>query len=122
MRVMVSVRKAALVLLTFVGCVSLHVTAAETNPHTIDVTAKRFSYSPAEITVKKGEQVVLNVKSEDVPHGLKFSELHLDTKIPKGKTAQLTFVPDKVGTFVGQCSVFCGSGHGSMKLTLHVVE
>ena len=43
-------------------------------------------------------------------------------KVSKGGTAEIAFTPDKTGTFVGHCSVFCGSGHGEMTLTLHVVE
>jgi cytochrome c oxidase subunit 2 len=91
-------------------------------PQRIEVSVKRFAYSPAEITLKKGEPVVLVLTTEDVSHGLKFKELNLNTKIEKGKPAELAFTPDKVGDFVGHCSVFCGSGHGSMTLTLHVTE
>lgn len=100
--------------LTFVG--------AQTEPHRIDVTAKRFEYDPASITVKKGEPVDLVLKSVDVAHGLKFRELNVDVKAGKGKTGEVRFTPDKTGDFVGRCSVFCGRGHGSMQLTLHVVE
>jgi cytochrome c oxidase subunit II len=89
---------------------------------TISVSVKRFGYIPAEITLKKGEPVVLLLTTEDVTHGLKFKELNLDTKISKGKPVELAFTPDKMGDFVGHCSVFCGSGHGSMTLTLHVTE
>jgi len=88
----------------------------------IEVSVKRFAYTPAEITVKKGEPVVLVLTTEDVAHGLKFKELDLNAKFEKGKPAELAFTPDKVGDFVGHCSVFCGSGHGSMTLTLHVTE
>ena|ERR1700733_13946411 len=91
-------------------------------PQRIEVSAKKFTYVPAEITLKKGEPVVLVLTTEDVSHGLKFTGLNLNTKIEKGKPAELTFTPDKVGDFVGHCSVFCGSGHGSMTLTLHVTE
>jgi cytochrome c oxidase subunit 2 len=92
------------------------------SPRRIEVSVKKFSYTPAEVTVKKGEPVVLVLTSEDVTHGLKFKELNLNTKIEKGKPAELAFTPDKAGDFVGHCSVFCGSGHGSMTLTLHVTE
>jgi cytochrome c oxidase subunit II len=95
---------------------------AQAAPRQIEVTAKRFAYAPAEITLKKGEPVVLAIKSADVAHGLRFRELNLDAKIDKGDTARLSFTPDKTGDFVGHCSVFCGSGHGEMTLTLHVVE
>jgi cytochrome c oxidase subunit II len=98
------------------------VTPAELAPHRIEVTAKRFEYIPAEITLKKGEPVVLVLTSMDTTHGLRVKELGLEAKIHKGQTTELAFTPDKIGTFAGHCSVFCGSGHGSMTLTLHIVE
>jgi cytochrome c oxidase subunit II len=91
-------------------------------PRRIEVTAKRFTFTPGEITLKKGVPVVLVLTSADVDHGLKFKELNVNVKAKKGQTSEVNFTPDRVGTFVGQCSVFCGSGHGSMKLTLHVTE
>ena len=91
-------------------------------PRQINVVAKRFSYSPSELTLKKGEPVVLSVMSQDVAHGLKFSELNLNTEIKKCVASELAFTPAKTGDFVGHCSHFCGAGHGSMVLTLHVTE
>jgi cytochrome c oxidase subunit 2 len=88
----------------------------------VEITAKRFEYEPSEITVKKGEPVLLVVTSQDVSHGLRLRELNVDLKIDKpGGTAEVQFTPDLVGDFVGHCSVFCGASHGSMALTLHVV-
>jgi cytochrome c oxidase subunit 2 len=95
---------------------------AADGPHKIDITAKRFGYEPAEITVKKGEPVVLELTSEDVTHGLKFKDMNLNAKIEKKKTTELAFTPAKTGDFVGHCSVFCGGGHGGMALTIHVTE
>ena len=91
-------------------------------PRRIEVSVKKFAYTPAEITLKKGEPVVLVLSTEDVTHGLKFKELNLNTRFDKGKPSELAFTPDKAGDFIGHCSVFCGSGHGSMTLTLHVTE
>lgn len=95
--------------------------AAQT-PRRIEVTAKRFEYVPAEISIKKGEPVVLVLHSTDVAHGIKFAELGLKADIGTAGTSELPFTPDKVGTFVGHCSHFCGSGHGTMTLTMHVTE
>lgn len=95
---------------------------AQDQPQRVEITAKRFAFIPAEITLKKGVPVVLVLTSQDVSHGLKFKELGIDIKAKKGKTAEAAFTPQQAGTFVGQCSVFCGSGHGSMKLTLRVTE
>ncbi|MGB6689844.1 MAG: cupredoxin domain-containing protein [Terracidiphilus sp.] len=91
-------------------------------PRRIEVIAKRFSYDPGEITLKKGEPVVLVIKSADVAHGLQVRELKIDVKVGAGETAEVQFTPQKTGTFIGHCSVFCGAGHGSMKLTLRVVD
>jgi len=95
---------------------------AQEAPRRIEITAKQFSFEPSEITVKKGEPVVLVIKSADVAHGLRFRELNLNVKVDKGGTAEMPFTPDKTGDFVGHCSVFCGSGHGGMTLTMHVVN
>jgi cytochrome c oxidase subunit 2 len=95
---------------------------AESEPRRIEVTAKRFGFEPGEITLKKGQPVVLVLKSADVPHGLRFRELNVDVKVPKGGTGEVEFTPELTGDFAGHCSVFCGTGHGSMMLTLHVVE
>jgi cytochrome c oxidase subunit 2 len=95
---------------------------AQAEAKKIEITAKRFTYTPNEITLKKGEPVVLVVQSLDVAHGLRVRELNIDLKVKKGATSEVQVTPDKTGDFVGHCSVFCGAGHGSMKLTIHVVE
>jgi len=94
----------------------------ETSPRKIEVTAKRFTFTPGDITLKKGEPVILIVKSDDVAHGIRFRELNVDLKVRAHQTAQVQFTPEKTGDFAGHCSVFCGAGHGSMILKLHVVD
>ena len=91
-------------------------------PNRIEITARRFAYSPAEITVKKGEPVVLVLRSADVAHGLHCTELNLNIKINKGAAGEARFTPDRAGTFLAHCAVFCGSGHGQMILTIRVVD
>ncbi|HEX5235684.1 MAG TPA: cupredoxin domain-containing protein [Silvibacterium sp.] len=95
--------------------------AQQPSPQRVEITAKRYSFSPGEITVKKGQPVVLVLKSADVAHGLRIRELKLNVKVQAGSSTQVEFTPDKVGDFIGHCSVFCGSGHGSMTIKLHVV-
>ena len=94
---------------------------AQSSPQRIEVTAKRFAFTPGEITLKKGRPVILVLKSEDVAHGIRIRELNVDVKVKAGGTAQVEFTPEKIGDFTGHCSVFCGSGHGSMILKIHVV-
>lgn len=89
---------------------------------TIPIAAQRFSFTPNEITVKKGEQVTLEITSKDVSHGLVIEDLGVRTEIKKGQSAEVKFTPETVGTFEGKCAHFCGKGHGSMTMTVHVVE
>ena len=101
---------------------SCPMTRAQAAPKRIEITARRFEFSPAEITLKKGQPVVFVLKSADVGHGIRISELNLLVKVGKGGTAEAQFTPDKTGDFVGHCAVFCGSGHGSMTFKVHVVD
>jgi cytochrome c oxidase subunit II len=94
---------------------------AQDAPKRIEITAHRFAFTPGEITVKRGQPVVLVLKSEDVPHGLRFEDLHVEVKVTAKGTAEVQFTPQQTGDFVGHCWVFCGSGHGSMSMILHVV-
>ena len=95
---------------------------AQVQPKHITIASKRFAYDPGEITLKKGEPVVLVFITSDVAHGIHFKELNIDAKISKGKPTEVPFTPLQAGDFTGHCSVFCGSGHGSMTLTIHVTE
>jgi len=93
------------------------------NAKHIEITASRFSFSPNEITVKKGDPVTISVQSMDVTHGLVIEALGIRTdQIKKGQPEDLTLVPETAGTFQGKCAHFCGKGHGSMVFTVHVVE
>jgi cytochrome c oxidase subunit 2 len=94
----------------------------QASPRTITVTAHRFTFTPNEITLTKGEPVVLVLKSEDVGHGLDIRDLNVQMKVAAHGTAQVQFTPEKTGDFLAHCMVFCGPGHGSMTFKLHVVN
>ena len=88
----------------------------------IQITAKRFEYSPKDITVKKGTPVVLEFKSLDRLHGFDCPGLGIRSDIPPQKVTTLRFIPQKVGTFPFHCDNFCGSGHEGMAGTITVTE
>jgi cytochrome c oxidase subunit 2 len=122
MKYKLSAQASGIALLMMIPLMSKGSAVPQDTPRRINVVAKRFLFSPSEITLKNGEPVVLLVTSQDVVHGLKFKELDLDAEIKKGETGEIAFTPTKTGDFVGNCSHFCGAGHGSMTLTLHVTE
>ena len=96
--------------------------SAQNSAQTIEIHARRFDFSPAEITLKKGETVTIKLFSDDVPHSLVVKELGINKEVSKGHPEEVTVTPDKAGDFHGKCGRFCGSGHGSMALTVHVQE
>ena len=103
--------------------VALSLLAAGDQPtQTISITAQRFSFTPNEITLKKGQPVTLVIETKDVTHGLLIEALGVRTEIKKGQASEVTFNPGTAGTFEAKCAHFCGKGHGSMKMTVQVLE
>ncbi len=95
--------------------------AADTE-QVIQITAKRFVYTPKDITVKKGVPVVLEFTSLDRLHGFDCPGLGIRTDILPNKVSKLRFVPQKAGVFPFHCDNFCGSGHEGMTGTITVTE
>ncbi len=95
---------------------------AQEADRTIEIHAKRFSFTPAEITLKKGETVKLVITSDDVTHALVIPALHVKAEVKKDQPAEVTLTADKVGDFQGKCGHYCGHGHGSMKFVVHVTD
>src|SRR5215831_8084271 len=109
--------------LMLVGCSALRgqkQASAEDVP-VVEITAKRFAFSPDKITLKKGQTVKLRLHSEDVTHGFFLRPLKLDEEIPAGQTVEITVTPQTPGTFTTICDHFCGPNHGNMNMTI-VVE
>jgi cytochrome c oxidase subunit 2 len=89
--------------------------------HEIQVTLRKYEFSPGSLRVRKGEQVRLIMTAADHDHGFKLDDFDSNQKIPKGTTVVVEFIADKDGTFQFRCSSVCGLGHRNMKGTL-VVE
>lgn len=103
------------------GLISVSI-LAQAPTRRIEIHAKRFSFTPAEITLKKGESVTLDLTSDDVAHSLLVEGLHINGTMTKGHVTEVDVTPEAVGDFKGRCGRFCGSGHGSMLFVVHVVE
>ena len=95
---------------------------AQSAPRRIEIHARRFSFTPAEITLEKGEPVILSLISEDVSHSLVIEGLKINSTISKGHITDVSLTPEVAGDFRGRCGRFCGSGHGSMVFMVHVVD
>jgi cytochrome c oxidase subunit II len=95
---------------------------ADGGPRIIEITAKRFAFSPNQITIKKGETVKLRLTTEDVTHGFFMRALKIDEDVEPGKPTEITLTPQSAGTFTTICDHFCGANHGNMNMTITVVE
>ena len=92
------------------------------NPKVIEISAKKFEFSPSQITLKKGEPVILRLSSSDRVHGFMSKPLKIDTDIPADKSEDVAVTPDTAGDFTVICDHYCGTGHGNMKMKVTVVE
>ena len=90
--------------------------------HEIQVTLRKYEFTPGTLRVRKGEQVKLVMTAADHDHGFKLDDFNVNQKIPKGTTVVVEFTADKAGTFDFRCSTVCGLGHRGMKGTLVVEE
>jgi cytochrome c oxidase subunit II len=86
----------------------------------VKIVARKFEFVPAEIMLKQGEPVILELTTEDVTMGFSAPDFKVDLEIVPGKVAQARLVPDKAGTFDFICDVFCGDGHEDMGGKIHV--
>jgi len=118
-----SLRIAATIAVLAIGSLVTYV-AAQAAPRTkvIKISAKRFDYTPGNLTLKKGEPVVFELTSRDVLMGFNLPDFNLRADMVPGKVIRVSFVPDKTGTFTFLCDVFCGSKHEEMNGKITVVD
>jgi len=94
---------------------------AQPKEKVIHITAKRFDYTPGNVTLKKGEPVILEFTTKDVLMGFNLPDFNLRADIVPDKVVRVRFVPDKTGTFTFLCDIFCGSKHEAMNGKITVV-
>jgi cytochrome c oxidase subunit 2 len=93
---------------------------AQPKEKVIRITARKFAFLPGEIELRKGEPVVLELVTADVVMGFNAPDFKVRADIIPGQVARVRFTPDKTGTFVFLCDIFCGDGHEGMSGKIHV--
>jgi cytochrome c oxidase subunit 2 len=83
-------------------------------PRVIELTARRFTYTPNEIALKVGERVVIAIRSIDFVHGMNLPDLHMRLDLVPGRIAKLELHPTTPGVIDFVCDNFCGDGHEEM--------
>ena len=101
-----------LILLVCSQCCALPVVLAadESDVPVIAVTLGDYAFQPADITLKAGQPVILELNNTDriTPHNLTLEDeaagLDIDVDISGGKTARVELTPTVPGTYTFYCS------------------
>jgi cytochrome c oxidase subunit 2 len=102
------------------GAVAIRLPAQQESPQVVAISAKRFEFTPSEISLERGKQVTLRVSAVDRSHGLFQKDLNLALDLTPDRVAEASITPVEPGRYVAICDHFCGSGHGNMKLVINV--
>ncbi len=94
------------------------VKAIETKPvqtKELKVNLKKFVFTPAELTVSKGDAVKMIVaNTADIKLGYEVLVFNAGKDVEAGQTTELTFTADKAGTYDIVCNAACGSKKGAI--------
>ena len=102
-------RAAAATLATLAGYA-----AGQAAPRRIELVARKFEFTPAEISVVAGRPVTLVIRTLDFAHGFSMPDFSVRADCVPGRDVEVSFTPDKVGRFGFVCDNFCGEGHDEM--------
>ena len=80
----------------------------------IELTARRFVFTPEVLTAKAGEKIVLEVKSLDFIHGMNIPDLKIRVDLMPGRVTRIELPALQAGTYDFLCDNFCGDGHEEM--------
>lgn len=73
-----------------------------------------------ELHIPAGKAVQISLESVDVIHSFWVPQLAGKTDVVPGITNYMWLTSDKPGVYQGQCSEFCGTEHGDMRLQVFV--
>ena len=77
--------------------------------------------SPNEVYVAQGRSTHIRLVSSDVIHSFWVPQMGGKVDMIPGHVKFIHFVPLKTGTYIGECSEFCGVQHGKMRFLFVVV-
>jgi polyferredoxin len=107
------------IFLIFIGLIPLR-SELSSREIRIELHAKRYSYSPEIIRVKKGDLVAIKLISDDVAHGFYLDGYGVEGYAYPGEFREIIFRANKTGRFTFRCSITCGEFHPYMVGYLYV--
>lgn len=109
-----------------------HSATQDPNVQVVEMTAKKYRFTPSPLHVKRGMKVQLRITALDHVHGFKiniypdgadakgapgllFTTPKECWRLEKGQVTTIEFVAETAGSYPFKCCVFCGFGHLGMK-------
>ena len=77
--------------------------------------------APPELVLPIGETTRIELSARDVNHGFWVPSFYFKRDAIAGQTTAFDLTPDKLGTFAGRCSSFCGLDHTAMLFRVRIV-
>jgi len=65
----------------------------------VDLSARCYCFTPAQITCRAGDLIRLNITSTDTDHGFALPELGINVRIPAGQTRTVEILPEAPGVY-----------------------
>jgi len=96
---------------------SIRLEPADEDLRVIRIVAERFHFSPSEVRLRQGEQVIIELTSEDTIHGFRVAAAAVNVRIPsRGRgRSRIRFTAHEKGRYPFECSRACGAGHIMMR-------
>src|SRR3954471_13422467 len=82
--------------------------AKDSAPRVVTIHSRKFEFVPADISLVRGEPVVLELVADDIDMGFRCKGLNLNVAMVAGKPTRVEFTPQAAGRFIFFCDVFCG--------------
>jgi cytochrome c oxidase subunit II len=115
-----------------VSAMGLDIKTADQSVQVIEMTARKYEFSPSPVHVKLGMKIQLRITAIDRDHGftivrdpvgdetsphrgLVFTSPSDGWKLKRGQETTIEFVARVPGTYEFNCSLVCGLHHGRMK-------
>src|SRR5262249_17489359 len=95
--------------------------AGPQNVKEVEMTAKKYEFSPSTVEVPAGTLVRFKITALDREHGFEIEGMKDSCiKLEKDKPTTFEYKAEKPGTYQFKCCKHCGIHHGSMKGTIVV--
>lgn len=85
------------------------------------VNGSTLAIKPPQLVLPLGETTRIELTSDDVTHGFWVPDFLFKRDAIPGMINAFDLRPEKLGTYLGRCSQFCGFDHALMTFTVRVV-